>query len=267
MECPFYFQWEIFREPYKVLKTPEWNTNKALVLCPKLENLNLGLGNISEYNFQNDVIAVDDEFKDFFFKNFQIKDKFLLKAQNKLRSLKRVHINKHKSFRNPDRIEQQKLGNTIFIGVHIRRTDHLLYEDELKVKRLEPDYFLEAMNMYRKKFNVEHQQKEIIFVLVSDDKNWAKQAILYQIEEEDVYWGGSDSPAEDDSIGNDFAVLAICNHTLQSHGTFSHFAGAFAGGYRIKPNHFSEYREPKQKNNTFWTQDPLNDIPPRLSAF
>merc|ERR1712226_960625 len=101
--------------------TPEWNTNKALVLCPKLENLNLGLGNISEYNFQNDVIAVDDEFQDFFFKNFQIKDRYLLKAQNKLRSLKRVHINKHKSSRNPDSMEQQKLDNTIFIGVHIRR--------------------------------------------------------------------------------------------------------------------------------------------------
>ena len=70
MECLFYFQWEVFREPYNVLKTQEWGTNKALVLCPKLENLNLGLGNISEYNFQNDVIAVDDEFQDFFFKNF-----------------------------------------------------------------------------------------------------------------------------------------------------------------------------------------------------
>ena len=41
-----------------------------------------------------------------------------------------------------------------------------------------------------------------------------------------------------ESIGQDFALLANCNHTIESHGSFSYFAGAFAGGFKIKPNHF-----------------------------
>ena len=44
------------------------------------------------------------------------------------------------------------------------------------------------------------------------------------------------------SIGHDLAVMSLCNHTILTYGTFSHWAGFLAGGSRVLPMHFPEYR-------------------------
>ena len=44
------------------------------------------------------------------------------------------------------------------------------------------------------------------------------------------------------SIGHDLALMSLCNHTIISHGTFSYWAGYFAGGLVVRPEHFSTYR-------------------------
>ena len=62
--------------------------------------------------------------------------------------------------------------------------------------------------------------------------------MLPQVKVGDIYLGGEGLPNENESIGNDFALLANCNHTIESHGSFSYLAGAFAGGFKIKPKHF-----------------------------
>ena len=49
----------------------------------------------------------------------------------------------------------------------------------------------------------------------------------------------------------DLALLANCNHTIQSYGSFTYSAGFFANGIKIIPEHFGQYRLPGQK--------PLND--------
>ena len=41
-----------------------------------------------------------------------------------------------------------------------------------------------------------------------------------------------------DNSASDLALLANCNHTIQSYGTFSYFAGFLANGYKIIPEHF-----------------------------
>ena len=226
----------------------------------------MGISKIEDYSSHRDVLASDKEFQDFFFGSLQIQDKYLVTAQKKLALFKRVHQNKYSASHGLGKTSHRFL-ECVFIGVHIRRGDHLQYETENDMKNLDHQYYLLAMNLYRIKFKKETLQGRIIFVLVSDDKDWVKQAVLYNAVEEDTYWGGSTLPDLDENIGNDFALLAICNHTIESHGTFSYFAGAFAGGYKIKPNHFLEYREPKHKGNPFWEQDPLHHIPPRLSAY
>jgi len=113
----------------------------------------------------------------------------------------------------------------------------------------------------------EQQKHMLIFVLLSDDVQWGNNKLLPQVKEGDLYIGGEGLPNENDSIGHDFALLANCNHTIESHGSFSYFAGAFAGGFKIKPNHFPKYREPKFRNTEFWDKNPFNSIPPRLSVF
>ena len=55
------------------------------------------------------------------------------------------------------------------VGVHVRRTDHIRYEDNLGYQRLTSRYFIQAMDSYLE--NLPHP----IFVVVSDDLRWCKQ--------------------------------------------------------------------------------------------
>ena len=248
---------------HKALNDVEWNTNRALLHYPGLESL---IWDIDEFDFENDLLAKDNNFQEAFFERLQIKDKFLNHAQNILHALKK----KHKKIHNlPD-----KLGTTdmldrgfVFVGIHIRRTDHRQYERDHGMKNLDLEYYLRAMQLYRMNFKIEHQQKMLIFVLLSDDIQWGKNKLLPQAKDGDLYVGGEGLSNKNESIGNDFALLANCNHTIESHGTFSYLAGAFAGGFKIKPRHFQKYREPKFRNTKFSNMNPFTSIPPRLSLF
>ena len=53
-----------------------------------------------------------------------------------------------------------------------------------------------------------------------------------KIDFKNVFFLGSDNSA------SDLALLVNCNHTIQSYGTFSYFAGFLANGYKIIPEHF-----------------------------
>ena len=58
------------------------------------------------------------------------------------------------------------------------------------------------------------------------------------------------------SIGHDLAVMSLCNHTILTYGTFSHWAGFLAGGSRVLPMHFPEYRFEKKLVGV-WREPPL----------
>ena len=220
----------------------------------------------ANYTIENDEMAQAKEFQGAYFQRLKIKDAFVESAQKILHHIRKTHTKKH-NVTKKSTVSKKKILDYIYVGIHSRRTDHLEYEKRYEMTPLDTNYYLEAMHLYRQKFQKHNKQKRLVFVFVSDDLQWGKDKILNRVKERDLYFGGSGLPNMKDGIGQDFALLAHCNHTIESHGSFSYFAGAFAGGFKIKPNHFPKYREPRHRNNKFWTQDPFHHVPPRLSAF
>ena len=62
--------------------------------------------------------------------------------------------------------------------------------------------------------------KDAIFVVVSDDIEWAKENIIG----EDIFY--SDDDHSEEAVGTDLAIMANCNHTIMTYGTFGMW-GAF----------------------------------------
>ena len=58
------------------------------------------------------------------------------------------------------------------VGIHIRRTDHVLYEEMNGAKPLTGRYFKQAMELYHEKL------RHPIFVVVTDDPQWAERECL-----------------------------------------------------------------------------------------
>ena len=259
------FQWDIFRESHNVFKHPEWNKNRALLLYPgnviKIFNTD-----VANYTFQNDERTKYTQFNEAFFHRLQLKDRFVHNAQKILRFIIKKHEKLHAEPKKTKKLKNVNL-EYVFVGIHSRRTDHLEYQKKHNMNALDARYYLEAMNLYREKFKKENKKKRLIFIFVSDDIQWGKDKLSYRVKERDLYFGGSVLPDVKDAIGLDFALLASCNHTIESHGSFSFFASAFAGGFKIKPNHFTKYREKKHMENPFWARNPLDILPPRISSF
>ena len=90
---------------------------------------------------------------------------------------------------------------------------------------LEVDYYQDAMEYYRE----EYGEKDTIFLLTSDDMIWARASKELQ-EETNLYFVGCGTTNDLSCVGQDFAFLASCNHTIISHGTFGQWAGYLAGG-------------------------------------
>ena len=189
------------------------------------------------------------EVEDEFFKDMIFHQKFLDKAQEVLQKVRKQHLAKSSS---------KKVKEPIFIGVHWRLTDHLDFQSRFGIKPVKINYFLDAMHLYRKKF-----KKRAVFVFVSDDMTFGQAKLTPRVKEKDVYFVGNGKGTDKDGIGYDLALLVQCNHTIQSHGTYSYFAGVFANGLRIIPEHFREFRD-KSHTNKILDQNPLENPLPRL---
>ena len=81
------------------------------------------------------------------------------------------------------------------------------------------------MEYYRE----EYGESDTIFLLVSDDMLWARGNKALQ-EERNLFLVGCGMGNDSNCVGQDFAFLAACNHTIISHGTFGQLASYFAGG-------------------------------------
>ncbi len=75
----------------------------------------------------------------------------------------------------------------------------------------------------------------------------------------DLHFAGDGRPASTDAVGTDLAVLAACNHTIESYGAFSFMAGGLAGGLVVIPEHFDEYRYADADFAELAVADPLED--------
>ena len=125
-------------------------------------------------------------------------------------------------------------------------------------------FFSDAMAMFKKKFP--SKKYNLAFIYVSDDPDWGKERIATKKGSKNLYFVGNPT----DEFGQyDLALLASCNHTIQSYGSYTFFAGFLAGGLKIVPQHFAEYRTKTEGANAtqFLKKNPLDNPLPELYFF
>lgn len=88
------------------------------------------------------------------------------------------------------------------VGVHIRRGDYLKFSHYHKTNGLE--YYLEAFKYF----------KNVDFIIVSDDIEWAKQNII----NDNVYYSDLSDEIKD------FCLLTSCDNNINGNSTFSWWA-------------------------------------------
>jgi len=147
-----------------------------------------------------------------------LKERFVRKAEQKMK----------------EELERRRTvnSNVTWVGIHNRRGD---YGEHLKslygLSLLSANYFKRAMTYFTNHFS------NVIFVVVTDDMEWAKENIDFPAMQ--VAFLGHDSVLEKDianplatadDIGDDLALLAACNHTILSYGTFGQWAAFLSGG-------------------------------------
>ncbi|XP_054715319.1 galactoside alpha-(1,2)-fucosyltransferase 1-like [Uloborus diversus] len=135
-------------------------------------------------------------------------------AQNLLRHLKRVHP-----------------WTDVYIGVHVRRGDYLRkgsggWLRAANGREVDLLYFQKAVDYFRNRYG------NVTFLAVSDDRKWCKRN-LSQLGILTV----PDSP----SPGHDLALLAECNHTIMTYGTYGFWGGYLSGGTVV---YFTDFVKP-----------------------
>ncbi|XP_068099064.1 galactoside alpha-(1,2)-fucosyltransferase 2-like isoform X2 [Hyperolius riggenbachi] len=119
--------------------------------------------------------------------------------------------------------------NATFIGVHVRRGDYLnVMPNVWKGVVADRGYLETAMNYFRGKY------KEPIFVVTSNGMDWCKENI--DNSKGDVFFSGD---GNESTPGKDFALLASCNHTIMTIGTFGFWASYLVGGETIYLTNFT----------------------------
>ncbi|KAJ6654407.1 hypothetical protein lerEdw1_007000 [Lerista edwardsae] len=118
---------------------------------------------------------------------------------------------------------REERQDVIFVGVHVRRGDYVRVMPRIwKGVVADRGYLEKAMNYFREKYH------NAIFVVTSNGMEWCKQNINDSMG--DVYFAGD---GRESSPGRDFALLAHCNHTIMTIGTFGIWAGYLAGGETV----------------------------------
>ncbi|XP_026567935.1 galactoside 2-alpha-L-fucosyltransferase 2 [Pseudonaja textilis] len=113
-----------------------------------------------------------------------------------------------------------KHQNVTYVGVHVRRGDYVkVMPKTWKGVVADKGYLEKAMDYFRNKY------LNPIFVVTSNGMEWCKKNI--DASRGDVYFAGDGKEA---SPGRDFALLAHCNHTIMTIGTFGIWAAYLAGG-------------------------------------
>lgn len=148
-------------------------------------------------------------------KEFQFHDHFNRYAQTILR-----------------RANVQQLRKVTFVGVHVRRGDYKKeWLEAFQGVPVNKEYFRQAFQYFRKKYI------NVIFIGVSDDRTWIKEKLSREF--------GVYVPKRAPSPAHDLAILANCNHTVMTYGTFGFWGAYLAGGEVL---YFDRFLKP---NTTF----------------
>lgn len=149
---------------------------------------------------------------------FRFRDYILEKTQQTLHSLKN--------------------GSTsvTFIGVHVRRTDYVReMAGRWRGVMADTNFFRHAFDIFEAKY------PDALFLVVSDDMDWCKKNI--ENPNGNVIFvgnGNSKTPIYD------LALLAHCNHSVITMGTFGFWSAYLAGGETV---YYSNYTLP---DSTFY---------------
>ena len=125
-----------------------------------------------------DGMGKRSEFENTFFNSLRIKKSLKDRASKTLELFNVSHLTRH----------QLDKGNMTFVGIHVRRTDHLAYEAKHAMKELDASYYLKAMAMFRKRFKAASRKKRLIFVVVSDDIDWSVSKLEHKVKERNIYF-------------------------------------------------------------------------------
>ncbi|CAM4673091.1 unnamed protein product [Lepidochelys olivacea] len=113
--------------------------------------------------------------------------------------------------------------NVTYVGVHVRRGDYVRVMPQIwKGVVADKAYLEKAMGYFRAKY------QEPVFVVTSNGMEWCRENI--NASWGDVYFSGD---GKESSPGRDFALLAHCNHTIMTIGTFGIWVGYLVGGETI----------------------------------
>ena len=114
-----------------------------------------------------------------------------------------------------------------------RRTDYQHHLAALYgIPLLGSEYFRAAMLEQAK-----HQAGPTLFVVVTDDMAWARKnldfpdlAVAFLGNSAILQKNVKQPLATGEDVGEDLALLAACNHSILSYGTFGQWSGLLAGG-------------------------------------
>ncbi|XP_048410617.1 galactoside alpha-(1,2)-fucosyltransferase 2-like [Stegostoma tigrinum] len=119
--------------------------------------------------------------------------------------------------------------NVTYVGVHVRRGDYIQVMPQVwKGVIADRNYLENAMAYFRDKY------KDVIFIVTSNGLDWCRKNI--DASKGDVYFVGDGNESKPQ---RDFAILAHCNHTIMTIGTFGYWAAYLAGGEVIYLTNFT----------------------------
>ena len=113
--------------------------------------------------------------------------------------------------------------NPILVGVHIRRGDINSARLRLGFTLAPKTYIIKAMDYFTKKFS------NVIFLICSDSMYWVKN----NFNSTNIFYSEGNSPEVD------LSILASCNHSVMTVGTFGWWGSFLAGGETVYYKHAS----------------------------
>ncbi|KAM4015321.1 galactoside alpha-(1,2)-fucosyltransferase 2-like [Anomaloglossus baeobatrachus] len=119
--------------------------------------------------------------------------------------------------------------NVTYVGVHVRRGDYVkVMRDIRRGVVADKNYLQQAMDYFRWKYD------NPFFLVTSNEMDWCKNNIDHSLG--DVHFVGD---GQEGSPARDFALLAHCNHTIMTIGTFGYWAAYLVGGETIYLTNFT----------------------------
>ncbi|XP_078090761.1 galactoside alpha-(1,2)-fucosyltransferase 2-like [Mustelus asterias] len=121
------------------------------------------------------------------------------------------------------------LQNITYVGIHVRRGDYVHVMPKVwKGVIADRNYLEQAMFYFRNKY------KDVVFIVMSNGLDWCRKNI--DASKGDIYFLGDGNESKPQ---RDFAILAHCNHTIMTIGTFGFWAAYLAGGEVIYLTNFT----------------------------